>query len=441
MFTEESEGEWMIPVQVREARSSCYIAPPSLSESLFSSPYVRDLHQLFLFDFSHSGWTKLFVPAPEREEEWASTFSAEQWLDLAWHDWKVDYLVIPQIRGQVLSLLSLDVAQRKTQEVHSVALSGQIDQDAALLHQMTDTLIEQWGGIGIATTSILYVNRTLNQGERKNSSEIWEIDYDGRNPRQLTYEGSLSVNPHYFPPQSGKRSHSFFYVSYKLGQPKIYHSSRRSLRTRRFSYLRGNQFMPVVSRDQRQIAFISDVSGNPDIFLVDFSPEQGAFGKPIQLFTAPRSTQSSPTFSPDGKQIAFVSNKEGTPRIYLLNVPEWKERREEREVTLISKKHRENSNPCWSPDGKKIAYSALQGSYRQIWLYDCESGKEEALTSGPLHKEGPSWAPNSLSLVYNGIFSDTESELYLIDIYERVPQKISSGKGTKLFACWEPLIS
>jgi len=57
---------------------------------------------------------------------------------------------------------------------------------------------------------------------------------------------------------------------------------------------------------ETRIAFISDITGNPDLFLQDFSPEKGPIGKPRQIFTTHQATQGSPTFSPDGKRIALL---------------------------------------------------------------------------------------------------------------------------------------
>jgi TolB protein len=70
-------------------------------------------------------------------------------------------------------------------------------------------------------------------------------------------------------------------------------------------------------------------------------------------------------------------------------------------------------------------------------VYDYLTGIERQLTEGPGNKENPSWAPNSLHLVYNT--SDAKaSELYLINLKQARASKISSGPGEKRFPSWEP---
>jgi TolB protein len=267
---------------------------------------------------------------------------------------------------------------------------------------------------------------------------VWESDYDGENVRPLTSNSGYSVTPLYVPPKSGFATGSFFFVSYKTGQPKIYYQSLNdSASARRLTLLRGNQLMPAISRQRNKMAFISDVTGNPDLFVQDFSPEAGAIGKPYQIFSAHLSTQGSPTFSPDGKQIAFVSNKDGSPRIYSIEVPAPGTSLNQIKPTLITKRNRESTAPAWSPDGTKLAYCSITQGVRQIWVYDFITREEKQVTQGQGNKENPSWAPNSLHLVFNS--SDAGAcEVYMINLNQPDAVRITTGAGEKRFPNWEP---
>ena len=103
---------------------------------------------------------------------------------------------------------------------------------------------------------------------------------------------------------------------------------------------------------------------------------------------------------------------------------------------MITKKNRENISPAWSPNGKKIAYSAKIGDTRQIWIYDLDTEEEMQLTTGPENKENPSWAPDSIHLIYN---TDQEGvgQIYLIDLFQQKPIQITHGNGIKRFASFE----
>ncbi len=291
---------------------------------------------------------------------------------------------------------------------------------------------------GIASSHILYTVRN-RQGENAKDwkTDIWESDYDGANAHQVTKEGVLCVTPTYLPTPGGKHPHHFLYVSYKIGQPKIFASSLKEAESKRVSFMKGNQLMPVFSPQGDQLAFVSDASGNPEIYVQAFHFEKGLTGQPHQVFASPHGAQASPTFSPDGKKIAFVSNKDGAPRIYSVMIPPRGISPLSVKPTILSKQNKDNTCPAWSPDGAYIAYSSLTKGVRQIWLYEMKTGKEIQLTTGSGHKENPCWASNSTHLVFNSSTSNS-SELYLINLHQKEAVKISQGSGEKRFPSWEP---
>jgi TolB protein len=316
-------------------------------------------------------------------------------------------------------------------------LKQDLDQDRRQIHQMADAIFKAlFDSEGIASTRILYTKKT-QQGKTW-ISEVWESDYDGQNARQVTSDSGYAITPTYFPAKPGYASGGLFFVSYKTGQPKIYYQSLSGDTTpRRLSYMRGNQLMPTISRQRDKVAFVSDITGNPDLFIQPFSPENGVAGKPYQIFSTNKATQGTPTFSPDGSQVAFVSNKDGVPRIYMMNTPEPGTSLKNIKAQLITKHNKESTAPSWSPDGTKIAYCSSVKGIRQIWVYDLATREERQLTQGPGNKENPSWAPNSLHLVFNSTDANA-CDLYLINLNQPKATKITFGTGEKHFPSWEP---
>jgi TolB protein len=166
--------------------------------------------------------------------------------------------------------------------------------------------------------------------------------------------------------------------------------------------------------------------------LQPLNPVTGEAGKPIQLYSYPRSTQASPTFSPDGSKIAFVSDKDGSPRIYTIPANPSAKRAE---AVLITRKNSESSCPAWSPDGRKLAYSAKTNGIRQIWIYDFALKEEKQLTSGPGNKENPAWAPDSLHIVFNTTDASS-TELHIVNLNQPEAIKITKNSGKKHYPTW-----
>lgn len=411
-----------------------YVAPFT-QESSFSSTYLKQLEEVLIFDLSHNGSTYV-VPQQHLLDQWLqdSLKNKEEGTTQ-----NLSYGITGHLKGSNLSLTLFDNEKKTVKVTETLALTGQLDKDRLVIHRLADATYKNFFGVeGIASTHLLYALRNqIGKDSTKWISEIWQSDYDGANARQLTQENSYCLNPVYLPPKTGHLTGGFLYVSYQMGQPKIYLSSLKESKGRRLLSLNGNQLMPALAATRDKVAFISDVTGNPDLFLQPFSLEEGLSGKPQQIFSSYQATQGSPTFHPDGKKIAFVSNKEGSPKIYIIDIPSPGSSLKKIKPLLITKRNKENSAPAWSPDGKKIAYCARSTADRQIWIYDVETQQETQLTQGMGHKENPSWAPNSLTLVYNSSNQD-QSELFLINLFEKQSVKISSGRGEKRFPHWEP---
>ncbi len=404
-------------------------------QSGFDRVYLDKLEKVLQFDLNNNGMTFLVKHNVQRDALAKPDYFDKPADGGSWWAFHVHYVVMSKVKDKKLSVRLFSSAANTLNAVNDRLLTGDLSQDRRTIHQLSDKIHTALFGMeGIASTRILYTIKK-KQADNQWLSDIWEADYDGGNPRQITREG-YCVTPAYIPPKQGYLSGGFFYVSYLNGQPKIFHVSLKEGIPQRFSYLRGNQLMPAISRQRDQVAFISDITGNPDLFIQEFNLETGSVGKPRQIFSSRPAVQGSPAFSPDGASIAFVSNKDGSPRIYVMDIPLLGAHLNELKPKLISKQCKESTAPAWSPDGTKLAYCALTNGTRQIWIYDFNEGKERQLTQGTGNKENPSWAPNSLHLVFNSTDAQ-DSELYILNLNQPKARKITTGLGEKHYPNWE----
>ncbi|MBK7140470.1 MAG: PD40 domain-containing protein [bacterium] len=155
---------------------------------------------------------------------------------------------------------------------------------------------------------------------------------------------------------------------------------------------------PTYSPEGDKIAIFSDKSDATEIVLI--APADGRVldrlikGERSADLESLHSFVSGMSFSPDGRKIVFVAKSKGKDALMFLDVRKKKIYKRERLdfYNVIS--------PAWSPDGKSVAFSALDGYKRDLYLYDIETGAIKQLTDDRFDDGYPSWFPNSQGLVY-----------------------------------------
>lgn len=408
-----------------------YIGRLKVQDSDFDANFINQIDTLLQYDFNYNGKTRVAPRSAAKEQVLVQKDKMAAFHTATWKEFGIPYVILGHIHHATLNITLFIAETGSLKHFQDIPLTGDIIQDRKQIHRVADGVYKAlFHENGACATRILYALQHKNPKADGSQwvSEIWECDWDGANARQITKEGSYSVSPVAIPQKADK----FLYVSYKQGQPKIYLASTHEGVGKKIIDLRGNQLLPAISSQRDKIAFICDAGGRTDLFVQAFHPEKGEVGKPVQLFSYPRSTQASPSFSPDGSKVAFVSDKDGSPRIYVIPSTQVGKRAQ---PTLVTKQNSESSCPSWSPDGKKLAYSAKTSGVRQIWIYDFETKEEKQLTSGSGHKENPSWAPDSLHLVFNSTDA-ASSELYVVNLNQPEAIKISKGPGRKHFPTW-----
>jgi dipeptidyl aminopeptidase/acylaminoacyl peptidase len=177
---------------------------------------------------------------------------------------------------------------------------------------------------------------------------------------------------------------------------------------------------PTWSPDGKQIAFISNMSGRNNLWLV---PAEG--GWPVQL-TVSDQRQTAPAWSPDGKWIAYQSDYDGDERwdIFLVSPKTGKV------VNLTSTREIAEMNPTWSPDGRYLAYEVkpkTSAAY-EIDIYDTLMREVKHLTTNTPQDKGnynPIWSKDGKYIVYTQEQAKgTDSNIFVADV--------ATGKSTLL---------
>lgn len=143
------------------------------------------------------------------------------------------------------------------------------------------------------------------------------------------------------------------------------------------------------SPDGRQIVFISDRTGEEEVFLI----EALGTGKPEQLTSGGKAMRYPSEWSPDGKRLAF-SDKDRN--LYVLTVAD-------RKLTLVAHDaRREIRDYTWSPGSDYLAFTMTDPSlFRSIWIWGID-GKLHRVTNEDFNEFQPAWDPQGKYLYYLG---------------------------------------
>ncbi len=249
-------------------------------------------------------------------------------------------------------------------------------------HRYAADILAQFGGKSLVGSRIVFVSN------RSGAKEIWSMNWDGSNQKQLTRFGSISTFP-----SASPDGHRVAFTSYAAGYPAIYMFSLDSGRKLPFYNQRAsmNAFV-TFTPDSRQVIFSSTAAGGPpQLYMAN------ADGSNFRRLTSSGAIEVEAKINPKtGADLVDVSGRSGYPQIYRMNL-------EGADVQRLSAGTGEATNPAWSPDGEHIAFAWTRGfepGNYNIFVMDVSSQQTTQLTSNEGRNENPNWAPDGAHIVY-----------------------------------------
>jgi TolB protein len=245
--------------------------------------------------------------------------------------------------------------------------------------------------------------------DRTGESELWVMDWNGENQKQLTKHNSLALAPTWSP--DGKH---LVFTSYLRGTPALY------LLTPQEGYLKllwdkgGVNSSASVSPDGTTVAFASSRDGNVDIYTI---PVEGG---DAQRLTTARGIDTQPSWAPNGRQIAFTSTRSGSPQLYLMDADGSNVRR----LSFGGQFHDEGT---WAYDGTRIACTTRDDGAFEIATIDAVT-TERTVISAPGNNESPCFSPEGSMIAFESDRTGNP-QIYITDANGVPHQLTSHGKN------------
>lgn len=196
-----------------------------------------------------------------------------------------------------------------------------------------------------------------------------------------------------------------------------------------------HEYNPSYSPDGTKIAFISDRTGNAEIFMM---PANG--NNPTQVSNN-SCTDEYPTWSPNGRTLYWQSNCDGDFEVMsgdlnYLNDAQWGVSALLVNVKQLTNNQANDRYPRVSPDGKQIAFTSDREGNNEIYVINsADGGGERRLTTNSADDQAPTWAADGQTLAFASN-RDGDFEIFTISLKNMTETQLTNNTSQDAWPLW-----
>ena len=269
----------------------------------------------------------------------------------------------------------------------------------------------------------IFLTKIAFSCDRTGKKEIYTMNFDGSEVRQITKLRSIAMGATWSPDGSklafsvfnrhsdGSKNIDLFDYSFRTGSMRLL-SNRKGINS-------GASYHP----NGKEAALTLSYAGNPDIYLLDLD------SRSTTKLTKSVGFDVDPSFSPDGKMLAFVSSRAGKPMVYTMSLSN------PSDVKRITYAGQYNATPNWSPDGKKLVFAGWIDSHFDIFTVTVDGSKIERYTKDEANNEDPSFSPDGSMIAFSSNRAKNEKAIYIMNADGTSVKRLTFGLGK-----WSPYL-
>ena len=250
---------------------------------------------------------------------------------------------------------------------------------------------------------------------RNGNRDIYRAGLDGKDTIRLTSNPGDDQHP-------TEAAGVVVFTSYRDGNGELYAVPSTGGVEQRLTTTAADETQPALSPDGRHIAYLSDESGVPKLWM------SAADGTNPQALTAgfgfAGSIEASPSWAPSGDRIVFVSTANGRAGLFILTLgggggtP----------TPLVADSDNTAVEPSWSPDGRLVAFASDRAGVTNIFTVDVATLQVRQLTTDPTTAGQPAWLADG-RLVYTSWNGGTPRLRWRDTTATAAPVTIDLGAG------------
>jgi hypothetical protein len=188
------------------------------------------------------------------------------------------------------------------------------------------------------------------------------------------------------------------FTSDRTGEPQIYLINLDGTGERWLTSLPEGACQPAWSPDGTKLVFVSPCYGNQDnypgsgLWLITLD-QAGNVSDPEPLLSSPGG-DFDPAWAPDGQMLAFTSLRDGRPQIYVMAL-------DGQGLKNLNVDLAHNRQPVWSPTGSQLLFTTTRGGVKEIWIMPAYGGEVQRFTRANGREDSrPDWSSNGLLVLF-----------------------------------------
>jgi tricorn protease len=248
-------------------------------------------------------------------------------------------------------------------------------------------------------------------------NNIWKISESGGEPVQLTHHRSGSL---FWPSLSSDGRTIVYEEGFGLWKLDLGSGEPKQIK------------IDITADDKENNEETLSINGDADSYHLSPSTQRAVISTHGELFTiatdkgdthrvthTPGARETDPQWSPDGKRLAYVSDQSGRDEVWICD-------ERGHNAKKISDSDCQKGQIEWAPDSKAFLYT---GTDRKLYKYDIASDKTSVLTTGEVIGfggnaiMGPQWSPDSKWVSYTKASNTLLPHVYVVSASGSGPER------------------
>jgi len=231
----------------------------------------------------------------------------------------------------------------------------------------------------------------------------------------------------------GIASTQIAFVSNRSGNKEIWAMDYDGENQHQLTQLHSIALTPRWSPDASRIAFTCYAQPGSSSVLTAQICVQSMLTNHLISWPRFRGTNSSPAWSPDGSQLMFMSSMNGTPELFVTDTSGQRPKR----ITFSAGA---STSPTWNPKtGQQVAFVSDRGGIPQLYVMNADGSSQ---TKIDLADKGyvidPAWSPNGQLLAFSWRRPNGNYDLYVMEIASRQLVELTRDVGRNERPSWAP---